>query len=102
MNFTTAFEKLKSAMIADFNKFMDNERMRTEFANEIRIEEGRKYYKVMTRNSVWGFIVKTDKDVKFAIGDILKPASWKTPTRNSARGNVFGDYTINWTGPRYL
>jgi hypothetical protein len=50
---------------------------------------------------VWGFVMKAD-DAKFKAGDILKPASWSAPARNRARGNIFGDYKIQWTGPNYL
>jgi len=38
----------------------------------------------------------------FRYGDILKAASWATPARNGARGNVFEEYTVRWTGPLYF
>lgn len=50
---------------------------------------GRKYTKILDpRGGVWGFVVMTTDDEKFEQGDILKPASWSSPTRNFARGNV--------------
>lgn len=73
-----------------------NLRMIEEFNSSFKVLDGRKY-----NGSVWGFIVKGD-DKKFKVGDILKPASWATPARNAARGNIFEDYQINWTGPNYL
>lgn len=77
--------------------------MLDEFIADLRVEHGSKYIKVITGSSVWGFIVKTDKDKKFRKGDILKPASWAAPARNAARGNILdGGYTIRWTGPLYL
>lgn len=77
--------------------------MLDEFINGLRTEYGSKYIKVIHGSSVWGFIVNTDKDKKFRKGDILKPASWKAPARNAARGNILdGGYTIRWTGPLYL
>ena len=76
-----------------------------EFRSSLSVEEGRKYLKVIKddgcQRSVWGFVVKAD-DHKFIAGDILKPAGWKTPARNAARGNVFGEYSVRWTGPNYL
>jgi hypothetical protein len=65
-------------------------------------KEGKKYFKVIKENSVFAFIVKEDFK-HFKKGDVLKPASWKTPALNSARGNVLsGNYPIEWTGPLYL
>lgn len=77
--------------------------MRNKFNDELRYEEGRKYIKVITGTSVWGFIVKTNTDKQFRQGDILKAASWAQPARNEARGNILdGGYEIRWTGPLYL
>jgi len=73
-----------------------------KFASELRVEEGRKYIKVIAGSSVWGFIMKED-DKQFKKGDILKAASWSAPARNRARGNILDDaYFIRWTGPLYL
>ena len=70
-----------------------------EYNENIRYEEGSKYIKVITRNSVHSFIVKQDGG-KFRRGDILKAASWKAPAMNFARGNVLdGTFDrIRWTG----
>ena len=76
-----------------------------EMFNQLSVEEGRKYLKIVktdNQKSVWGFIQKDD-DGKFRAGDILKAASWASPARNKARGNILdGGYSIRWTGPEYL
>ena len=74
-----------------------------EFAEAIRIEEGRKYIKVIQGGSVWGFVMKAD-DKQFKAGDILMAASWAAPARNKPRGNILaGDFSwVRWTGPEYL
>ena len=78
-------------------------KMYDEFVNQIRVEEGSKYIKIIKQGSVWGFIVKTDKDKLFRKGDILKAAGFNAPARNKARGNILdGGYQIRWTGPYYL
>lgn len=78
-----------------------NTSMIADFENKIKVTEGKKYIKVITGNSVWGFIVKNTEG-KFRSGDILMAAGWSAPARNKARGNVFDGYTIQWTGPLYL
>lgn len=81
-----------------------NKRMIAEFNEELGYKEGNKYIKITTKNggSVWGFVVNTENDKKFKKGDILMAAGWAAPARNFARGNIFEDYIVEWTGPLYL
>ena len=67
----------------------------SRFNNGIRVEVGSKYTKIFTGSSIWGFIVNENNSVKctnsgcyFSRGDLLKPASYKAPARNFARGNI--------------
>ena len=71
-----------------------------EFKNELVIEEGSKYIKIVSGNSVWGFVNKGNKN--FKEGDLLKARGWRGPATNKARGNIFEEYSIAWTGPDYL
>ena len=84
---TESRRKIKDDIISEYNR-------------EISYSDGSKYVKIVTGNSVWGFVVRVHNDKKFRFGDILKPAGWKTPARNFARGNVvdgnFGG--VSWTG----
>jgi hypothetical protein len=96
---TMNYENLLNAIREDFNR---NE---YKYLNRDWIViEGRKYAKIVSTEdgkqySAWGFVQLQD-DKKFKAGDILKSASWATPVRNFARGNViseqFGD--IRYTG----
>ena len=110
-----AIEAIKRASIEDYNlrsandsnKYNIRDDMRKEYAEGLTHSIGQKYIKIITRSyrdpSVHSFIVATDSDSKFRRGDVLKPASWKTPARNKPRGNVFdGDFPMQWTGPLYL
>jgi hypothetical protein len=88
----------------DYNSFMpDNKEMCDDFADGWVVKEGKKYIKIMSSRSAWGFIVNVDNDKKFKKGDLLYPAGYATPARNKARGNVLeGGFAIQWTGPAYL
>lgn len=77
------------------------EKMEKEFNDTLVVVPGKKYFKIMTGTSVHSFIVLEDGD-KFKRGDILKAASWQQPSKNQARGNIFGEYRILWTGTEYL
>ena len=99
--FKNALGVLEQTIIADYDKFMENPNMRQEFRDEIGYEPGgRKYLKIVSGSSVWGFINLTNP--KFKEGDILKAAGWRTPALNQARGNLFEDYSVAWTGPHYI
>lgn len=74
-----------------------------EFNESLKFTIGKKYAKIVTRSSVWGFVC-LDNDMKFRKGDILLAAGWSTPARNKARGNCLeNDFRmVSWTGPMYL
>jgi len=69
-----------------------------EFNESVRYEVGSTYIKVIEQTSVHSFIVNKPGK-KFPLGAILKPASWKAPATNFARGNVLeGDLAcVRWT-----
>ena len=70
--------------------------------SKTKINNGKKYIKIVQENGVFAFIVKEDFKW-FKKGDILKAAGYNAPALNSARGNVLsGNYAIQWTGPLYL
>ena len=74
--------------------------------DDYSVEEGRSYIKIIRGSSVHSFVVKKEtvrNNRVFKVGDILKPASWRAPALNVARGNVFEEGApMNWTGPLYL
>ena len=75
-------------------------KFRTRFAEGLEFKMGKKYVKVITKGSVHSFIVNVHDDSNFKFGDILKAASWSTPARNFARGNILeGNFGgIQWMG----
>jgi len=99
-------QPLVDAIKEDYAKFSaggPHQAMVDAFNASIRLDEGRKYVKVVCGGSAWGFIVKDDSE-DFKAGDILKAASWNLPAKNCARGNVITkDFSwVKWTGPAYL
>jgi hypothetical protein len=68
-------------------------------------EKGNKYIKIMDGTTIWAFVSMVDGENKGALikkGDLLKPASLKTPAKHS-RGNIFeGTDVWEFYGPKYL
>ena len=95
-----------AAAIYDYNNWSRSEaseEMKKEFADGFVVKTGKKYIKILSGTSAWGFVVNTDDDKLFKKGDLLKCAGWAKPARNKPRGNVLeGGFPINWTGPVYL
>lgn len=118
--FNDAMAKLLNAVYDDYDEWAESckafryntegdnadvshiDEMKHEFEKGIDYTIGRKYAKITTARSVWGFVVAVKDDKKFRYGDILMAASWNAPARNHARGNIFEDYSVKWTGPHYL
>ena len=80
------------------------EDMEADYGDGLGYELHTKYIKVTSSKhgscSVCAFVVATENDKKFRFGDILKPAGWRGPARNFARGNIL-DYDfhgLHWTG----
>jgi hypothetical protein len=71
----------------------------------LEISKGNKYMKIMDGTSVWAFVSMIEGSLKnspIKPGDLLKPASWRTPAKHS-RGNIFdGTDTWSYYGPSYL
>ena len=81
-------------------------KMIDEFNNSIEVRSGRKFDKVVSNGSVWGFVAKTNgvlNGFPYFVGDVFKPAGWRAPAKH-VRGSIFSSETnwFSWTGPRYL
>jgi hypothetical protein len=100
---------MTNAMTEDYGKGFGasdskeiKEKMWKEYASAFEIKTMKKFIKVINGGGVKAFIVMKDFG-RFKMGDILKPAGWRAPALNQARGNVLdGNYAIQWTGPLYL
>jgi len=110
MNFDDAISKLLDTAATDFAEWRSRGEYGSpndfdEFRNNIYPDGGRKYLRITKdqggQKMVWGFVVLADGP-KFKCGDILKAASWASPATNKARGNIFDEYEVRWTGPNYL
>ena len=102
-------------MKRDFNEWLDEvNKKRQEYWDKrytykeytpLKKEKGRKYMKLIDDTTVWGFVSMVDgmnKGVEVKVGDLLKPADWRTPAKHS-RGNIFeGTASWDYFGPSYL
>tara|TARA_Y100000310_G_scaffold280329_1_gene299986 strand:- start:644 stop:1006 length:363 start_codon:yes stop_codon:yes gene_type:complete len=112
-DFQTRFD----AWMAACQEIINEHYKKYQFVNAptLAVESGRKFWRVVRINStgggdgVYAFVVLEDGQTKglgkVKRGDILKPASYKTPARH-ARGNIFDDKqgmtSMGWHGPAYL
>ena len=80
-------------------------KMIDEFNRNLDVKSGRKFDKITSNGSVWGFVAKDDgvhKGIPHKMGDVFKAAGWAAPAK-WARGSIFSDKKFySWTGPNYL
>ena len=81
-------------------------KMIDEFNNSINVRSGRKFDKIVSNGSVWGFVAKTNgvlKGIPYFVGDVFKAAGWRAPAKH-VRGSIFSSETnwFSWTGPNYM
>ena len=80
-------------------------KMIDEFNKNLDVKSGRKFDKITSNGSVWGFVAKDDgvhKGIPHKMGDVFKAAGWSAPAK-WARGSIFSDKKFySWTGPNYL
>ena len=81
-------------------------KMIDEFNRNLDIRSGRKFDKVVSNGSVWGFVAKTNgvlKGIPYFVGDVFKAAGWRAPAKH-VRGSIFSSKSnwYSWTGPNYL
>jgi len=106
----TAPRDLDLALTA-FADALEQKRIRAanmqDYHVSVTFERGSKYLRVVMSDgyktseghrSAYAFVVAQDMG-NFKVGDILKPASWKAPAKNFARGNVFHPETYALHSP---
>lgn len=100
----TGIDQYLAACEADYTRTSRHSHRQIRFI----LDPGRKFIRIWrqfdgeSQRSCHAFVVLMHP--KFRCGDLLKPATWKAPAMNAARGNVLepSSYRAQWTGPEYL
>ena len=117
---TTKTEKTTTKNGLSFNDALDNLLLQIQVSYDnwggnggngktldLKINNGRKFLKVIEGNRVWGFVSRVDgvhKGAPIKVGDIMKAAGWAQAAKHS-RGSIFDKEfhkSFSWTGPNYL
>ena len=105
IDFWDAIDNLIVGIKKDYANWGNNPNDLDGSAKGIDMKIGRKYTKITTNGSVWGFIANADgthKGIPHKKGDVFKAAGWRAPAK-WARGSIFSnDKFYSWTGPNYL
>jgi hypothetical protein len=105
-DFDGALDNLLENIRKDYFKWSNGKGSDSWNNNHLSLKPGRKFIKVISGTSVWGFVAKKDgthKGLPMKAGDVLKAASWNAAAKHT-RGNIFDvnqDY-FEWTGPNYI
>ena len=106
VDFWNAIDTLKENIKKDYANWSTWKQGTEDFNNSITMKIGKKYTKIICKNSVWGFIANGDgvlKGIPYLKGDVFKAAGWAAPAKH-VRGSIFDTNTdwFSWTGPNYL
>ena len=105
LSFNDALDNLLVKIQEDYDKW--GSRSGIDKKLDLKINNGRKFLKIIEGNRVWGFVANVDgthKGLPMKQGDILKAAGWSAPAKHS-RGSIFDKEfhkSFSWTGPTYL
>jgi len=99
-----AIERLIEGIRVDYSRFTAG--FTYQEPQEITVSAGRKFDKLISDRSVWGFIAKADGEFKglpYKEGDVFKAASYRAPAKH-VRGSIYAESQnwFAWTGPNYL
>ena len=106
IDFADAISNLISNIKKDYANWTTWQEGIDRFNSSFDVKTGKKYTKIISNGSVWGFIAVTDgvlKGIPYKFGDVFKAAGWRAPAKH-VRGSIYLDRTdwFHWTGPRYL
>ena len=105
-DFDSALDNLLENIRKDYFKWSGGKGSDSWNNDYLSLKPGRKFIKVISGTSVWGFVAKkggVHKGLPMKVGDVFKAASWNAAAKHT-RGNIFDvnqDY-FEWTGPNYL
>ena len=106
IDFANAISDLISNIKKDYANWSTWQEGIDRFNSSFDVKTGKKYTKIISNGSVWGFIANGDgalKGIPYKKGDVFKPAGWAAPAKWQ-RGNIFDSNQnyFRWTGPDYL
>ena len=105
LTFKEAMDNLLVKIQEDYDKW--GSRSGIDKKLDLKINNGRKFLKIIEGNRVWGFVSLVDGEHNGApikVGDIMKAAGWAAAAKHS-RGSIFDKEfhkSFSWTGPNYL
>ena len=104
-DFDSALDNLLENIRKDYFKWSGGKASDSWNNDHLSLKPGRKFVKVISGTSVWGFVAKkggVHKGLPMKTGDVFKAASWNAAAKHT-RGNIFDDNQdyFEWTGPNY-
>lgn len=94
-------ETFRAALENAFNKHKEQNNPQSQGIPFVKLEMGKKNCRVVKGEKFGAQECHTSAYcfIDLASGDILKPAGYKAPAKNGARGNILGENPLNGCGP---